>query len=389
MASLMSDTDALLGEDFGTSINSRKHYWQYLVIVGVFLFLPVAQFAIFQESYDDVICYYNKKCEHKVAGIDAFNNVISNVPYLIFGSLFILTVRFSKKPAPGCGIHRDDSLHYAMGICLILIGLFSGLYHVCPSPLNFQFDTVFMFISGAITFLALYHKRHKEKIPTPFKTYLFLALIYYISTISLIKYKSGVGLWLWILTDFIIIYVLLHGTANLYYATDFTSPVDLFNKIKDTFRNWNFVNKPKLALVAILNLFTITMLIYATFISATVFTDWFLALFVINMTIYFVYYTIQKVIHNETVMWYIWVLIIIDVATLGTALIFFTHAVSNKFLTHAESDALNEPCALFGYFDYHDIWHFLSAIGLYIFLNIIYFIDDDLRNEPRSSITVF
>lgn len=387
-------TETLMVDDYGeellgTDRASKKQYWQYLIIIGAFLFLPVGQFTIFQEWYDNEICYYNNKCKHSVGGLDAFNNVISNVPYIIFGSVFILTVKFSRKANPGCGIHRDHSLHYAMGICLIFVGMFSGLYHVCPSPLNFQFDTVFMFISGAITFLAIYHKRHKQKIPTAFKTYLFLVLIYYISTVSLIKYKSGTGLGLWIITDLIIIYLLLHGTANLYYASDFGCTFDLVNKIKESIRSWKFINKAKLVLVAILNIFTISMLIYATFENANVFTDWFLALFVMNMIIYFIYYTIQKVLHNETVMWYIWILMFFDVIIIGIALVFFTHSVSNKFLTHEESDKLNEPCALFGYFDYHDIWHFMSSIGLYIFMNIIYFIDNDLIDESRTSIPVF
>lgn len=387
-------TETLMDDDYaeellGTERASKKQYWQYLIIIGTFLFLPVGQFTIFQEWYDNEICYYNNKCKHSIGGIDAFNNVISNVPYIVFGLLFILTVKFSRKANPGCGIHRDHSLHYAMGICLILVGMFSGLYHVCPSPLNFQFDTVFMFISGAITFLTIYHKRHKQKIPTAFRTYLFLVVVYYISTVSLIKYKKGAGLGLWIITDLIIIYVLLHGTANLYYASDFACTFDLIDKIKDSIRNWKFINKPKLVVVAVLNVFTISILIYATFENSNVFTDWFLALFVMNMIIYFIYYTIQKVLHNETVMWYIWVLMVIDVIIVSAALLFFTHSVSNKFLTHEESDKLNEPCALFGYFDYHDIWHLLSSIGLYIFMNIIYFIDNDLIDHPRTSIPVF
>jgi hypothetical protein len=276
-----------------------------------------------------------------------------------------------------------------MGICLIFIGVFSALYHVCPSPLNFQFDTLYMYMSGAITFLAIYHKRHVDKIPSAFKTYLFLAFIYYLSTISLLKYKSGVGMWMWFAADLIIIYVLIHGTINLYFATDWPFGLDLFKRIGETFKDWRYLNKPKIILVIVVNLFTISMILYATFSNANIFTNWFLSLFVINMTIYFIYYTIQKVLHEEHIYWYIWVLMFVVLISLGTALIFFTHGVTNKFLSHEESNKMNEPCILFNYFDYHDVWHMLSAIGLYLFINIIYFIDNDLSDTARAVIPVF
>ena len=195
-------------DDYDTIVitkDPKKHYWQYLIVIGIFIFLPVAQFTLFQENYDDYICYYNNKCIRTFLGIKPFNNIISNLLYIIFGIIFIITVHFSRKAKPGCGVNQDRSLYYCVGICQIFIGLFSGLYHICPSPLNFQFDTVFMFIGGAITFLAIYHKRHMEKIPSAFRTYLFLAFFYYLNTISLIKYsQGGIGLWLWLVADFLI-----------------------------------------------------------------------------------------------------------------------------------------------------------------------------------------
>ena len=57
------------------------------------------------------------------------------------------------------------------------------------------------------------------------------------------------------------------------------------------------------------------------------------------------------------------------------SILFFFKSVTDKFLPMNESNLLNKPCVLFNYFDYHDIWHILSAIGLFIFMNIIYFLD--------------
>ena len=34
-------------------------------------------------------------------------------------------------------------------------------------------------------------------------------------------------------------------------------------------------------------------------------------------------------------------------------------------LTPAESRELNKECTLLGFYDNHDIWHFLSAVGMF------------------------
>lgn len=369
--------------------NLKRHYWQYLIVIGMFVFLPVYQFTMFQETYDKTICFYNNKCLHSLGSINAFNNLISNILYVILGIVFVITVKFSTNADNGCGIHRDHSIYYCMGICLAFIGIFSALYHVCPSPLNFQFDTLFMYISGAIVFMAIYYKRHQDKIPTAFRTYCILAGVYYLSTISLMHYKTGVGMALWIVADILIIYILLHGSINLYYATDLPCGLEIIKFVYKSIRESKQVNYPKLLIVLIANVFTITMIFYATFSKSNIFTNWFLSLFIINMMIYFIYYLIQKVAKHETIKWYVWLMLIIDVVILASALLFFEHGVTDKFLPHTESDKFNEPCILFNYFDAHDVWHFLSAIGLYIFLNIVYFIDDDLKHTPRTSLSVF
>ena len=96
----------------------------------------------------------------------------------------------------------------------------------------------------------------------------------------------------------------------------------------------------------------------------------------------------------------------------GFAIYVFEIAVSNKFLTFQQSMALNKPCVLFDYFDYHgiipfpplllvsiqtysslmvckDIWHFLSAFGLMCVMTLVYLLDTDLARTPRARIPVF
>ena len=43
------------------------------------------------------------------------------------------------------GIPQHYGMYYAMGLALIMEGVMSACYHVCPNHTNFQFDTAFMY----------------------------------------------------------------------------------------------------------------------------------------------------------------------------------------------------------------------------------------------------
>ena len=78
--------------------------------------------------------------------------VFSNVGYILLGAMFILIVRkrayshaHMRRKYPRLmgqyGVPQHFGLFYAMGIGLIMEGVLSSAYHVCPSYNNFQFDT--------------------------------------------------------------------------------------------------------------------------------------------------------------------------------------------------------------------------------------------------------
>jgi len=41
------------------------------------------------------------------------------------------------------------------------------------------------------------------------------------------------------------------------------------------------------------------------------------------------------------------------------------------------------------FYDNHDIWHFLSAISLYLSFMVLLTLDDDVDNKPTATIPVF
>lgn len=58
-------------------------------------------------------------------------------------------------------------------------------------------------------------------------------------------------------------------------------------------------------------------------------------------------------------------------------------------LTPAQSRMFNQECKLLQFYDFHDIWHFLSAIGMFFTFMVLLTLDDDLSHTLRSKISVF
>ena len=60
------------------------------------------------------------------------------------------------------GIPESYGIFYAMGAALVLEGILSGCYHICPTAENFQFDTTFMYCISVLVFLKVYQFRHTD-----------------------------------------------------------------------------------------------------------------------------------------------------------------------------------------------------------------------------------
>lgn len=147
--------------DFASLITQ---FWKILLLIGAFYLVPSVQFVTFQATTPQVDCYYNYKCKKDLGSVPAFNNIASNFLYIIAGVAFFIIVLTTRRRKDGnTGLHLDMSLYYSLSIVLCLEGIFSGLYHVCPSRLNFQFDSTFMMIGVALLFVTIFQKRHAAR----------------------------------------------------------------------------------------------------------------------------------------------------------------------------------------------------------------------------------
>ena len=205
-----------------TGYNIRKlfieNFWKYLIVIGAYYALPSLQFVFFQVHDANVHCYYNKKCKHNYDNIPAFNNVISNIGYILFGIIYLCYIRCTFISYYNYGLKKIKALYYSLGVVLILEGIFSALYHICPSKLNFQFDTTFMFIGTALMILTLYNKRHPDDLPSAFYTYIFLALVVLLNILPLSGISDGAEAWFWVLIYILVFYIMIVGTINVYYG---------------------------------------------------------------------------------------------------------------------------------------------------------------------------
>ena len=358
--------------------NSDAYYWKIIIIIGCYYILPALQFVFFQAHDDNVDCFYNNKCKNKLYSIPSFNSVISNIFYVIYGLIFILIVKFNSRIRTDgityYGQNDGRSLYYSLGIALILEGFCSSIYHICPSRLNFQFDTTFMFIGIIIMGLTIHQKRN-SCIPPPFKLFMYLSLIILINILPIIRIESELEIWFWCVIFIFVAYFIVFGTIYLYYDQEYDLDIKSAKTLIKKITTLNKKNLPKFVLICTINIVTLSMYIYATIIKPD-FSDWLLGLCVVNMIIYFIYYLISKIINKEKVKFIWWIALLIDIFVIILSLIYFNMSVNNRLLTIEESNRLNRPCVLFNYFDYHDIWHILSATGLFLFMNIIYFMDE-------------
>ncbi|KAM8795658.1 SID1 transmembrane family member 2 isoform 2-T2 [Eudromia elegans] len=208
----------------------RKKYQIYfwnIATIAVFYALPVIQLVITYQTVVNVtgnqdICYYNFLCAHPLGNLSAFNNILSNLGYILLGLLFLLIIlqreinynralMRNDAHALECGIPKHFGLFYAMGTALMMEGLLSACYHVCPNYTNFQFDTSFMYMIAGLCMLKLYQKRHPDINASAYSAYACLAIVIFFSVVGVVFGKGNTAFW--------IVFSVIHIMATLLLST--------------------------------------------------------------------------------------------------------------------------------------------------------------------------
>merc|ERR1719500_60345 len=415
---------------------SDQFVWN-VFIVGIYYTLPVFQLVLYYqnvslENGDMDTCYFNFLCLYPWGPIADFGHVFSNIGYIICGLFFILIVKnrsrkyeqFCKEPLISedklketgedprthpkfTGIPESYGIFYAMGGALIMEGVLSGCYHICPTAENFQFDTTFMYAIAVLVFLKVYQFRHADITSTGHFVFMWIG---FALTFEMVGYFTTHILF-WIL--FIAIYVVfvLTFVVHVYYhatgpnmrdrcKTVFNFCTSLFTETKSLSSRSNplkGVKKRRLIPTLFIILVNVCVAIFIAMKRKAGVSRYLLVILMVNMMLYINYYIGHKLYYRlRCTNWQksegfrlITMLYFLLMMVLGCgAVFFFLKELKTSAGTAAESRNLNDKCFML-IFDNHDMWHFFSAAGLFFLFMFILTIEDYNKEKPRNRIPVF
>jgi len=301
------------------------------------------------------------------------------------------------------------SIGYAFAWALFFEGMFSLLYHLCPSRYTFQFDSAFMFVMAGLTVLLVYngmelsdcpverHQGEQHPVDEPVEELPVGALnffLYFIVPLFIFNYigtlyhsKSGLAVGLQVAFYFALIlwWVAMSGWA--------------FCKLKrrnggSSLEKWD----------TCCYIFGCVIVPPALFVPVFLFMDLSLA-FLVTCIVESIWAVSAK---SELLpklckalserkcpgkcKWkdfFRGLYIFSTVACLvGAFVVFDVLATTNKAASPEDSRDKNEECGILGFFDWHDLWHFLSSFALLMGAFVVMFIsakkekpsNDELKN---------
>uniref|UniRef100_A0A670JXW7 SID1 transmembrane family member 2 n=1 Tax=Podarcis muralis TaxID=64176 RepID=A0A670JXW7_PODMU len=392
----------------------RKKYQIYfwnIATIAVFYALPVIQLVITYQTVVNVtgnqdICYYNFLCAHPLGNLSAFNNILSNMGYILLGLLFLLIIlqreiNYNRAlmrndlQAVECGIPKHFGLFYAMGTALMMEGLLSACYHVCPNYTNFQFDTSFMYMIAGLCMLKLYQKRHPDINASAYSAYACLAIVIFFSVVGVVFGKGNTAFWI----VFSVIHILstLLLSTQLYYMGRWKLDSGIPRRIlhvlyTDCIRQCSgpmYVVSKAGSILIKKQRYKISRAAYGLIMRPNDFASYLLAIGICNLLLYFAFYIIMKLRSGERLKLIPLLCIVCTSVVWGFALYFFFQGLSTWQKTPAESREHNRDCILLDFFDDHDVWHFLSSIAMFGSFLVLLTLDDDLDCVQRDKIYVF
>ncbi|XP_040836406.1 SID1 transmembrane family member 1 isoform X6 [Ochotona curzoniae] len=397
-------------------IVSKKYkiYFWNIITIAVFYALPVIQLVITYQTVVNVtgnqdICYYNFLCAHPLGVLSAFNNILSNLGHVLLGFLFLLIVlrrdilhrrALEAKDifAMEYGIPKHFGLFYAMGIALMMEGVLSACYHVCPNYSNFQFDTSFMYMIAGLCMLKLYQTRHPDINASAYSAYASFAVVITLTVLGVVFGKNDV--WFWVIFSAIHVLASLALSTQIYYMGRFK--IDVSDTDLGLFRRAALVcytdcmqqcSRPlymdRMVLLVMGNLVNWSFALFGLIYRPRDFASYMLGIFICNLLLYLAFYIIMKLRSSERVLPLPLFCIVATAVVWAAALYFFFQNLSSWEGTPAESREKNRECVLLDFFDDHDIWHFLSATALFFSFLVLLTLDDDLDVVRRDKIPVF
>lgn len=368
---------AFLRESWTESIHGSG-YTLLTVVAGTAFFtcalqLSVTKWKASQASGERDTCFYNFDC-YVPWGVDLpFNNILSHGPYfacsmVVFGR--ILHEDYKNRRISPQKVPPNLQVMYAMATSLFLEGFGSICFHICPSPIVFQFDSAMMFVIAALSGVALVDI-DKEAASTMPPILLFMGVILPMWLFSF------VGTWFQI-DDFESqdLYIVYSLAVILWCLFIVWRSADLFPDAGCC--SW-------IPLRLLLGAGFIATVVDRSLGSAGMSTILLGLSIVVMMIVSFR----QIVRHDVRVLRCtscpsvhqinVEILhVLVKFGLMGIffvvaqwALVYFIDSPTDKALTPAASRDLNRGCVFLDAFDAHDVWHMLSAIAVSLWILLL------------------
>ena len=380
--------------------NSIKYCHSTLSTYKLYLEIGTNQIA-YESVYvgNRDICYFNYLCAIPYNQyLKDFSHLFSNIGYIILGFFFLIIVQFKhhfykkkmelKTEGIRNGLPQHFGIFYALGFSLISIGVLSFCYHVCPTNENFQFDTTFMYVVTILIGIKIYQFRHPEVTANAYKIFFGFSIVLLLEAIGV--YKKDYG-WYWGILSLVYIYFMIKMGPILYQSGKWRWELESFSfQSINLFNSDVKIHKKRLAFVILFEIMNFGIMIIGVAMRNSIneISNYFLGIFAMNLMLYFNFYWIMKLIKKEPVKVMPVVMAILMMICLIPGGYLFSSKEKTTVTTPALSRNLNKPCVLM-IFSGHDLWHFLSAAGLFFLFLLLLIIDDGIEDWPRNKIRIF
>ena len=364
--------------------SSGPDTYSYMMgIVGAVLM--VGAFQLVFEIWDLMIlkgdrdnCYYNDFC-YRVAIHDIpFNLMISNLTYIVHGLILVVWVlmvetkmnlrRKSSRTAVEAAkikMRYPFSIWYVFSWALVFQGLFSALYHLCPSRFTFQFDLAFMFTIAGLTVLLL-SKSIEQNRCLPFgnvkrsvgasKYFLFFFTPLFIFNYFGALFDSDFGLNK-VTKGFLFAFLIIWWLMMVRWAFCRLDIRQIIrnNESEDKFKVVLFI------LAVLLGSWVICTLVYlfSDLVQAFLYVCIACSIDAIRVKAGFW----EKLPKRKGILQVLFIFLTFII--LVAAVYVFTYLpATNKTSSPENSRDQNEECVILGFFDWHDLWHCFSSFAL-------------------------
>ena len=314
------------------------------------------------------------------------------------------------------------TIGYAFGWALTFEGLFSALYHLCPSKLTFQFDTAFMFVIASLIVVLLYNGIDRQEPGTTNQTaknqveaanlFLYFLVPLFIFNYLGTMHHSEAGLITPIDIPFLV-FLALWVVCMAWWAGYRLFP-ERCSCNKEGSRNepGRTESQGDVAVVAVVFycLGLVALIVFVVLLATNVmdFPETFLFTCISETTVVILgkgyarldaFRKSNKSCSNSTTkrkgvrfirflfrLIYVFCMVGVWIA----ALVFFAgKQTTNKVKSPEQSRDLNQECCWLGFFDSHDIWHILSSFALLMSaLLAIHVSYDPKEGRIRKTLTI-